>query len=206
MMQAIQLSNRWRVAILLAAGILTLFALIACGSDDRDALAAAPPTQAPAPTATPEPTAIPMPDPPAAAMVPATVPEPGSDEEQVMAVLEKQIRAVNAADYVAFLETCTPSAKRHPTVAQLKFVFEVNQGVSRPQSISIVFSPQGYNVREVEVKLLRTPFAQASFQIYDYDEPAGKEYWISEGSSSVVRTFEKVDGQWYSESLPCGHG
>jgi len=61
MMQAIQISNRWRVVVLLAAGMLTLFALFACGSDDRDAPAAGgTATLVPAPTvAAPDPTASP---------------------------------------------------------------------------------------------------------------------------------------------------
>ena len=132
-------------------------------------------------------------------MVPATAPEPGSDEEQILAVLEKQVRAVHAADYVAFQETCTPSAGDPPTVAQLKFVFEVRRGsTAGDQRNAINFSPQGYNIRNVDVKLLRAPFAQATFEVYDYD------HYVA--GMPVSRGFEKVDGQWYSESQPCGRG
>ena len=193
-MQAHQSSRLWRAAVLLAAGMLALFALAACGNNDEGAPAAgAPPTQAPAPTATPAPA------PPAAPMVPATAPEPGSDEEQILAVLEKQVRAVHAADYVAFQETCTPSAGDPPTVAQLKFVFEVRRGsTAGDQRNAINFSPQGYNIRNVDVKLLRAPFAQATFEVYDYD------HYVAGMPGS--RGFEKVDGQWYSESQPCGRG
>ena len=193
-MQAHQSSRLWRAAVLLAAGMLALFALAACGNNDEGAPAAgAPPTQAPAPTATPAPA------PPAAPMVPATAPEPGSDEEQILAVLEKQVRAVHAADYVAFQETCTPSAGDPPTVAQLKFVFEVRRGsTAGDQRNAINFSPQGYNIRNVDVKLLRAPFAQATFEVYDYD------HYVA--GMPVSRGFEKVDGQWYSESQPCGRG
>ena len=163
-MQAHQLSSRWRAAVLLAVGMLALIALAACGSDDGDAPAAgAPPTQAPLPTAAPAPTASPTPAPPAAPMVPATAPEPGSDVALVMAVLEKQVRAVNARDYALFQETCTPSGGEPPTVAQLRFIYEEREGVvSVPNQATIRFSPQGYNVRNVKVKLLRAPFAQAS--------------------------------------------
>ena len=198
-MQSLQFSSRSRAAVLLAAGMLALFALAACGSDDKDTPTVAPTTQAPAPTAVPAPTATPAPAPPAAAMVPATAPEPGSDEEQIMAVLEKQVRAVHAADYLAFQETCTPSAKRPPTVAQLKNVFEVRRGATGADKVNAInFSPQGYNVRNVEVKLLRAPFAQATFDVYDYDQYVA--------GIPVSRGFEKVNGQWYSESLPCGQG
>jgi len=136
-------------------------------------------------------------------MTPATVPEPGSDEAQIMAVLEKQVIAVNTADYVAFQETCTPSAKKLPTIAQLKHIYEENEGMTTGYSL-IRFSPQGYNVRNVEVMLLRAPFAQARFDVYDYDRDMGAasmNWNITEGT--VLRTYEKVDGQWYSEVAPC---
>ena len=111
-----------------------------------------------------------------------------------MAVLEKQVRGVNAADYVAFQETCTPSAGKPPTVAQLKYTFEERQGqVGLGSQSSIRFSPQGYNVRNVQVKLLRAPFAQTELDIYDYDSY----------KFTGLRTWEKVDGQWYSETAPC---
>ncbi len=68
----------------------------------------------------------------------------------------------------------------------------------------IHFSPQGYNVRNVEVMLLRAPFAQASFRVYDYEEHMG---YVASGDYKspgiVTWTFEKVDGQWYSEVAPC---
>ena len=197
-MQAYQLSNRWRVAVLLVAGILALFALAACGGDDKDAPAAGgTPTKVPAPTAVPAPTTAPTPAPPAAPMVPATVPEPGSDEEKVMAVLETQVRAVNAREYALFQETCTPNATSSMTVAQLKHLFEERRGATGGDKVNIInFSPEGYHVANVEVRLLRAPFAQAIFDVYDDDILRG----------NVTRTFEKVDGQWYSESLPCGQG
>ena len=198
-MQAHELSSRWRAAVLLGVVMVALFALVACGSDDEDTpVAGAPPTQAPAPTVTAAPTATPIPEPPAAPMTPATAPEPGSDEEQIMAVLDKQVRAVNTADYVAIQETCTPSAKKLPPLSRLKFVYEVNLGVFHGEGNWVRFSPQGYNVRNVEVKMLRAPFAQASFETYDYDEYVGRR--------RSLQTFEKVDGQWYSESAPCKQG
>ena len=170
---------------------LFVVAMTACGSDDDDApVAPSPPTRAPTPTATA------APEPPAAPMIPATAPEPGSDEEQIMAVLEKQILAIHAADYVAFQETCTPSAKELPPIAQLRFIYEERQGNAGGASgIEVLFSPQGYNIRNVEVELLRSPFAKATFEVYDFDT------YVSGRRST--KTFEKVDGQWYSESRPC---
>ena len=195
-MHAYQLSNRWRAAVLLAVGMLALIALAACGSDDRDAQAAGgTPTQVPVPTATPAPTASPTPAPPAAPMVPAAVPEPGSDEALVMAVLEKQVRAVNAREYAVFQETCRPDGKPSMTVAQLKHLFEERRGATGADKVNTInFSPEGYHVTNVEVNLIRAPFAQATFDVYDFDIRRG----------TVTRTFEKVDGQWYSESQPCG--
>ncbi len=207
-MQALQLSNRWPTIVLLAVGMLALFAMTACGGDDGDTPAASdPPTQAPVATATTEPTVIPAPtaatvrEPPESPMTPATIPEPGSDEEQIMAVLEKQVIAINTADYESFLETCTPNAKKLPTIAQLKYIYEENNG--RTATSWVAFSPQGYNVRNVEVKMLRAPFAQATFVIYDYEKHLLAGAFQNAGVTTVSSTFEKVDGQWYSETTPC---
>ncbi len=65
----------------------------------------------------------------------------------------------------------------------------------------VSFSPQGYNVRNVEVKMLRAPYAQVRLDIFDYDEQVG----LAEYGEDVTqtRTFEKVDGRWYSETDPC---
>ena len=75
-------------------------------------------------------------------------------------------------------------------------IYEEREGRVDPGTASNTgeFSPQGYNVRNVEVKLLREPFAQASIDVYDYETNVAQ---------SILRTFEKVDGQWYSETLPC---
>ena len=195
-MQTHSFSKRWYMGTLITAGILTMFMLAACGSGDGGNAAVGTPQTEPQ-----EPTATPAPAPPAAPMVPATAPEPGSDEAQIMAVLEKQIRAVNTADYVAFQETCTPSAKKPPKISTLKYVFEENRGVFHPEGNMISFSPQGYNVRNVEVKMLRAPYAQVRLDIFDYDEQVG----LAEYGEDVTqtRTFEKVDGRWYSETDPC---
>ena len=208
-MQAHQLSSLRRVMVLMAVTTFALFAMAACGGDDNDAPAASdPPTQAPVATATTEPTVIPAPtaktvfEPPESPMTPATIPEPGSDEAQIMAVIEKQVIAVNTADYESFLETCSPSTS-HPTIRELKFIYEENWGAPGPPTF-IRFSPQGYNVRNVEVKMLRAPFAQATFHIYDYEQHMGL---VAEGDFKspgiVTQTYEKVDGQWYSETIPC---
>lgn len=54
------------------------------------------------------------------------------------------------------------------------------------------------------MKLLRAPFAQATFHVYDYEEHMGATISNKYKSSGIVTwTFEKVDGQWYSEVAPC---
>ena len=191
--------------------ILLLLAIIACTTHSEEPLPNIPSlelfevkTATPAPVATSTSVLTATPEPPAAPMTPATPPEPGSDEGQIMAVLEKQVGVVNAADFVAFQKTCTPTAKKLPTISYLKYLFEDNRGVTDQFGL-INFSPQGYNIRNIEVTLLRAPFAQASFDVYDYDRHMGAasmNWSVTEGEP-VTRTFEKVDGQWYSEVAPC---
>ncbi|MCZ6539556.1 MAG: hypothetical protein O6922_06990, partial [Chloroflexi bacterium] len=171
-MQPHKLSKRWRLAFPLAVGIVALFALAACGGDDREASAAGgTATLVPAPTvAAPDPTASPTPAPTVVPMIPATVPEPGSDEALVMAVLEKQVRAVNAREYAVFQETCRPDGKPSLTVAQLKHTFEERRGATGFDKVNTInFSPEGYHVANVEVRLLRAPFAQTIYDVYDDD-------------------------------------
>ena len=195
MMKTNQFSDRLHMVILTAAGILAVLALAACSGGDEGSAAVDTPR-----TELQEPTATPAPAPPASPMIPSTAPEPGSDEAQIMAVLEKQVRAVNTADYVSFQESCTPSADELPTLAALKFVFEDMKGAAGGVTTAgqVIFSPKGYNIRNVQVTLLRAQYAKASFEIHDYEK------YVS-GQVST-KTFEKVDGRWYSESLPCDQG
>lgn len=207
-MQANQLRNRWRAAVLLVAGMLVVIAMSACGGDDVDAAPAedsaasqSTVTETPAGssgivTSVEDSVDVQPPTASFAPMVPAVDYEAGSDEAQILAVLELQVRSVNNRDYASFAKTCTPNAKRAQTVDQIKFVFEERQG-GAPRSgndRSILFTPEGYNVRNAEAKLLRAPFGQATIIVYNFDDRQGE----------ALRTFEKVDGKWYSETAPCG--
>ena len=83
-------------------------ALVACGGDDKPAPA---PTSAPTavPTATSEPpTTTTAPSLPA--VVPAEVPEPGSETEKVLAVYTKWIEAVRAEDWQGVADLCPPES------------------------------------------------------------------------------------------------
>ena len=76
----------------------------------------------------------------------------------------------------------------------MKHLFEERRGATGFDKVNAInFSTDGYNIRNVEVKMLRDPFGQATFEVYDFHILRG----------TVVKTFEKVDGVWYSESLPC---
>jgi hypothetical protein len=209
-MQAYQLSIRWRAAVLLVAGMLVVVAMAACGGDDVDAApaensAAAESTATETPagnsdieTSVDQSVDAQAPTASFAPMVPAVEYEAGSDEAQILAVLELQVRSVNNRDYASFAKTCTPNAKSVQTIDQIKFVFEERFGGAprSGNSVTILFTPEGYNVRNAEAKLLRAPFGQATIIVYNFDDRQGE----------ALRTFEKVDGQWYSENVPCGRG
>lgn len=173
---------RWLFAI--AIGLLALF-VVACGSSEEAVQAPA----APAPTAAPEAAARPE-----VAVIPITAPEPGSDEEQILGVLETQVRATNDGDYGIYQNTCFAVTKT-PTVAHAeRFIEELGMLGEGDVGSASPFSARGYNAKNVEVKLLRQPqFGQTKFDIYNGD------LFVR----ATSRSWEKVDDKWYSQSAPC---
>jgi hypothetical protein len=60
---------------------------------------------------------------PAQAVVPKVAPEPGSDEEAILKVLERVVLSIRSEDTNAYVELCNPSRAKL-SEAQVKFVFE----------------------------------------------------------------------------------
>lgn len=175
-----------RITIIATAIIVAAIALTACGGDNDAPAAGPPPTAATALPDTPAPTATPAAAPPEELVVPVTGPEPGSDEALILAVLEKQMEALNIENFDLFTETCAPSGRNQLTANQVQYVFEGIWAAGKTK-------PHGYNVRNVEVKMLRAPFAQAELDFFYYEQHI----------DSFFQTWEKVDGDWYMEVFPC---
>jgi hypothetical protein len=183
--------------LLVGLAILAISLIAACGGDDE--------TAAEQPVATAEiqqeptadsslvsddvvvPTATAIPGPPEVAVTPKEQPEPGSDEEGVLAGLERQIRALNNEDWQGFLDVCHPKFLHPPSVAQTKFAFEEiggDFGYFLPG-----FTIQGYNARNVEVVFCSDgQEAQTNYDVYNYDD------LVAEGTS---RTWGVYEGVWY---------
>ncbi|MEE8046517.1 MAG: hypothetical protein V3T49_06740 [Dehalococcoidia bacterium] len=130
-------------------------------------------------------------DPPAVAVYPKEVPEPGSMQENILEVFEQQVRAMNTLDYQSYLDTCMPG-DRTPTAAQLKFAWDAVGGEFGFQIPD--FSMDGYNARGVEFRIYAEDNVNTTFEIFDYDK------WVADG---VSRGWEKVDGEWYSTAMSC---
>ncbi len=174
-----------RIMLLLATALITAIAFTACsGEDDTPPTPQPTATSAPAATPTPE---RPTPTPPEELVAVVTQPEPGSEESKILAVLERQLKALNEENYDNFVETCAPSGRNQQTEEQLRsYVFEDIWGDGKTK-------PHGYNVRDVEVKMLRAPFAQTEFDLFYFDQYFDSLFW----------TWENVDGEWYLEVFPC---
>ena len=172
--------------ILLATMAILAIALAACGGDEDAPVAAAQPSATAVPVATPIPE-TPRPTLPEKLVAAVTQPEAGSDESKILAVLERQLEALNDENYDGFIETCAPSGRNQQTEEQLRaYVFEDIWGQGKTK-------PHGYNVKDVVVKMLKAPFAQTEFDLFYYDERFDSLFW----------TWEKVDGEWYLEVFPC---
>lgn len=160
------------VIVLIAALMLS-----ACGGDDAAA-------------AEPEPTAAPKAEIPEVAVVPAEEPEPGSDEEKILAQLEKQVRAMNTLDPELFLETCVPDTAT-PKPEQILFAWTELGGWFYQYE---EFSNEGFNTRNVEFRTYKDDTASSKFSVYNYDNLVveGFSFW-----------WTPVDGEWYSTSALC---
>lgn len=184
---------------LMAIALLPLMLLAACtGSADTETAAAQPTATTAIQTESTGtsslvsddvvvPTATAIPGPPEVAVTPREQPEPGSDEEGVLAGLERQIRALNNEDWQGFLDVCHPKFLHQPSVEQTRFAFEEiggDFGYFLPG-----FTIQGYNARNVEVVFYSDgQEAQTNYDVYNYDD------LVAEGTS---RTWGVYEGVWY---------
>ena len=119
---------------------------------------------------------------PAEAVVPEIEPEPGSDEEAILGVLERVTLAIRSENTGEYVESCNPTRSRL-TEAQTKFVFES------------VFTPfgelAGITHRDVTVRTFKDDTAITESVMYVYDDVLMSRFQYS---------FTKVDGNWYADT------
>ena len=193
-MQAHQLSRRWRAGVLLALGMLALFALAACGGGDKeDAPAGASQqaqptvTKAVPPTPRAEPTAT-LAAPTAVAVIPATEPAPGSDHEALLLLMERSVDAERAGDWQAIHDMCIPELREKITADQIR-------AVAQPRfRYALDYDPENTSFRNVEVKLYGENTAILTFDVWQHDAEVGK---------ALAKQYAKTDGKWYIDGVPC---
>lgn len=118
----------------------------------------------------------------AQAVVPRIVPDPGSDEEAILEVLDRVARAIRAENTSEYVEACNPTRPRL-TEAQTKFVFE---------SVFASFGElAGITHRDVTVRTFKDNTAITESVMYDYDNVLMSRFQYS---------FTKVDGNWYADT------
>ena len=134
------------------------------------------------------PTATAVAGPPEIAVIPKEQPELGSDEEAVLNMLERQVRALNNSDWNGFSELCHPKFLNPPSEAVIKHMWEElggDFGYFIPG-----FTTAGYNARNVEATLHSERVAVTKFEMYNYDD------FVSE---NISRSWGKYEGVWYQD-------
>ena len=124
-------------------------------------------------------------------MIPKEVPEPGSMQEEILKVFERQVRAMNTLDAQAYLDTCMPS-DTNQTTEFLKYQWDEvggDYGWFNPG-----FTLVGFNARNVDIRVYSSENVMATFDMYNHDELIGE---------AASRGYEKVDGIWYSTGRDC---
>ena len=175
--------------------LIAALALSACGGDEPTASGASneevQSITSDTSSAQIEPTAVPDVDPPEVALVPKEVPEPGSMQEEILKVFERQVRAMNTLDAQAYLDACMPS-DTNQTTEFLKYQWDEvggDYGWFNPG-----FTLVGFNARNVDIRVYSSENVMATFDMYNHDELIGE---------AASRGYEKVDGIWYSTGRDC---
>ena len=186
-------SSKVFVAVL---AILSLAAFAGCSDEELPATPITINSIASQPTAQSEgslvsdadvvPSATPIPGPPAVAVTPKEVPEPGSPTAGVLDGLERQIRAINIEDWQAFLDVCHPKFIHQPRLTQIEFAF-VELGGDFGYFLP-GFTLKGYNARDVEVEFTTDTDATTIYDVYNFDDLVAED---------TERTWGEVDGSWY---------
>ena len=155
------------------------FALVACGGDDEPALV---PTSAP----TTVPTEV--------AVIPATEPAPGSDQEALLLLLERSVEAERAGDWQAIRDMCNPELREKITVDQVRQLTENPPGSYSGRTAAPPYDPENTSFRNVEVKLYGEDTAVLAFDMWQHDTEVSKAHSV---------TYTKTDGKWYRDGSPC---
>ncbi|MCH8230601.1 MAG: hypothetical protein IIA53_09760 [Chloroflexi bacterium] len=178
----------WLAALII---VMLMAVAIACGSSDEpsDAGVAAQPASATTATNTPAPIEKPaeLVKPSFEPIVPAVEPEAGSDEAAVLEVFRSVISAMNAEDWVSYVENCNSELGRRSvkSAEEAESVFEL-----AGQRIELA----SYNRRNVTVRLFDDGTAITTSDEYRYND------LISEG---LTDSWEYADERWYAITL-CG--
>ncbi len=162
------------------------------GANDAEEIV---PAAEPTSTAVPdEPTAIPEPKVPEVAVTTLEVPESGSDEEKILAVIEQQVRAMNTQDYESFTSTCQPGIWKNDqkTWDRLAAIWDgggilANWGLPE-------FTFESFNARNIAFTSYKNGIVESKFDVYSYDTllTEGWSWW-----------WEEFEGEWYSTSDTC---
>ncbi|MBN4064843.1 hypothetical protein JYU04_03810 [Dehalococcoides mccartyi] len=172
--------------------VVALFIMLS-GPDANDAEEIVPAVEPTSTAVTDEPTAIPEPKIPEVAVTTLEVPESGSDEEKILAVIEQQVRAMNTQNYESFTSTCPPGVwKNDQKTWDRLATFWDTGGILKRQLLG--FTYESFNARNIAFKSYNDGSVESKFDVYSYDTllTEGWSWW-----------WEEFEGEWYSTSATC---
>lgn len=182
---------RKRTLITLAAAMAAL-AVVACGSEGAAAIVPTPapivaPTTAPTATPAPTPTPVPVSTGPAVIVQPDVSVAPGSDQEIVIALMERQATAARNEDWGAYKSDCMPEAQDRMSDEQIGATFVASLS-------TLGGTTPGYTQRVTSIKIYGGETAIVGADIYDGE---------TEVASGLSNTYEKFDGRWHYIGATC---
>ena len=163
---------------------LVALEVAACGSEEPAAV-----NPAPAPTAATiaTPTPVPVFTGPAVIVLPDVSVPAGSDQEAVIALMERQVKAARIEDWDAYKSDCLPEAQDRMSGDQI--------GATFLSSLSFLGgTTPGFTQHVTSIKIYGGETVIVAADVYDGEV---------EAAAGLSNTYEKVDGRWYYRGATC---
>ena len=127
-------------------------------------------------------------------VTPSEVPEAGSDEAKIYAVMTVRLTALNLGDWPAAMDTCDPRLSKPNSPEKLELLWTRFASPWAPA--------MSWNRKNVSIRFLKDGSAVMESDLYAYNEPL----FPNQTSNAVLDSWVKVDGKWYISNAWCHSG